>query len=305
MRYNRTIIMNARTFTTGVQESENLPVNPISHLVMTMRFLNVTDEATLAEVLTALDNIEVLWNGQAIFQMNGTDTFRLNMALFGQTPFLSNQVATDNAARWISLILPFSNKLYDPEQGLPATKKGTLQARLTRSASDAAIDGQTIILEAIEMMDAQPKKTLKCTTLTRTPTATGDLDVDIPREGELAGLLVFGTTVPTSTAFTKTINDMRLLVNNNEEYVTQGIWEGLRGEHSWRMGQEKGAVTADTAPNDDNHVFIDLDPRHDDSYLLNTEPLNDLKLRVNAGDTNALRVIPVRKVDAARFANAA
>jgi len=302
MMFNRTVAIPATTFTASVILTNVLPVNPISHLVLQYRFLNVTDEATLSEILTTLDNIEVLHNGQAITQINGLDLFRLNMHLFGNTPLVANQVATDNAARWITLIVPFGRKLYNPGFGIPATKAGQLQIRLTRSSSDAALDGQTMTVECVEMLGAQPAETLKTTTVTPAAPAVGDNSVDIPREGKLSGILVFATTVPTGTAFTKTVNSLRLLVDNKEQYITLGNWEALRGEHSWQMGQEKGAVTADGAPNDDNYLFIDLDPVGDGSYLLPTDGLNSLSWIMNAGDTNAWRFIPIRLVPSSRYA---
>lgn len=302
MKFNRTVVLPATTFTASLILSGNLPTNPISHLVLQYRFLNVTDEATLAEILATITNIEILHNGQAITQISADDLYRLNMALYGQTPFVSNQVATDNAARWLTLIVPFGRVCYRPTQGIPATKSGQLTFRVTRSASDAAIDGQTLTIEAIEMLGATPETTLKLTSMTPVAPATGDNTVDLPREGKLAGLLAFGTTFPTSTAFTKTINSLKLMVNNKEDYITLGNWEALRGEQSRVMGQEKGAVTADGATNDESYVYVDLDPLHDGSYLLDTDPLNSLALIVNAGDTNAYRFVPVRYVPSDRYA---
>lgn len=301
MMYNRTVVQPAIAFAASAQIISVLPTNPISHLIFTMRFLNVTDEATLAEILTAISNVEVLWNGEAITQINGADLFRLNMRMYNNTPFVANQVATDDAARWISMIVPFSRQLYRPTQGIPVTKAGQLQIRCTRSSSDAALSDQTLIVEAIEMLGASPESTMKITSLTPAAPAVGNNTVDIPREGKLAGILAFGTTVPTSTAFTKTINSLQLLVNNKQQYVTLGNWEALRGEGIWHIGQEKGAVTADGAANDEQYVYLDLDPLLDGSYLLETDPLNQLQLQIDAGDTNPYRFIPVRYVDSAHY----
>lgn len=302
MKYNRTVIVNAATFTASTIITNVLPVNPISHLILTMRFLNVTDEATLAEILTQLANIEVLHNGQAITQISGLDLYRLNMHFYGNTPLVANQVATDNAARWISLTVPFSRRPYDVKTAIPPTKSGQLQIRVTRSASDAAADSQTLIVEAVEMLGAAPDKTLKITTLSPVAPAVGDNLIDIPREGFLNAVLAFATTVPTGTAFTKTINSLRMLVNNKEEYVTLGNWEALRGEHQPYMGQERGAVTAGGAPDDDNYVMLDLDPMNDGMFELETDPLNSLSLVNNAGDTNAYRYIIARRVPSSRYA---
>ena len=42
----------------------------------------------------------------------------------------------------------------------------------------------------------------------------------------------------------------------------------------------------------------DFDPNKDDSLLIKTVGLSALQLRINAGDTNALRVLPVELVKA-------
>lgn len=302
MLFNRTVIMPATTMTTAALTPVNLPVNPISHLVVTMRFLNVTDEATLAQILARLASIQVLWNGQAIHQYSADDLFRLNMRLLKTTPLGGNQVATDNAARFISFIVPFSPQPYNPKFGIPATKSGQLTLAIVPSTSEAEADNCVIIVEAVEMLGASPEKTLKITTINPPSPSVGDNDVLLPREGELLGIQAFGTTVPTSTAFTKTINSLILLVNNTPQYVTLGNWEALRGEASLTHGQEKGWVTADGIPNDDNYIYIDLDPLKDQSYLLATDSLNDLMLKVNAGDTNPYRFVLARLVPSARYA---
>src|SRR3989304_1744166 len=132
--------MPATAFTTAVLAPVNLPVNPLSHQSIALRFLNVTDEATLAEALARIADISVLWNGQAISQISATDLFRLNMHMLRNTPFISNQVATDNAARYLPLIPPFPPRLFDPKFGIPATKSGQLTLSITPSTSEAAAD---------------------------------------------------------------------------------------------------------------------------------------------------------------------
>ncbi len=44
------------------------------------------------------------------------------------------------------------------------------------------------------------------------------------------------------------------------------------------------------------HAYWDFDPLWDDEYLLNTVGASDIVARINAGDTNAIRVLPLELV---------
>lgn len=306
MRYNRTVAIPETAFAAaGVPVQGNLPTNPMSHLVLMFRFLNDGAEATLANILAAVANIEVLWNGEQIYQLNGFDAFAFQMHLFGQTPIQGNEVATDNAARWFCLTVPFARVLYMPSRGLPATKSGQLLCRVTPAAAFTAMDGMTLQVEAVEMLGANPEKTMKVTTLNPLIGAAGDNDIDIPREGLLNALMLFATTVPTGTAFTKSINSIQLLNNNKQDYVCLASWEGMRGEHAPWMGEEASWITAGGAPNDDNYIFMDLQPNNVEDWNLDTDPLNQLKLKINSGDTQPIRILPARWVPAADYSNPA
>ncbi len=60
-----------------VQDPVDLPVNPLSHILLTVKALNntgtVTDHRFLIALMRFISNIEVLFKGQAIIQGNLTD----------------------------------------------------------------------------------------------------------------------------------------------------------------------------------------------------------------------------------------
>ncbi len=45
-----------------------------------------------------------------------------------------------------------------------------------------------------------------------------------------------------------------------------------------------------------NYAYMDLDPTGDGTFAMDTKGLSDWALRIDAGDTNALRVIPVQEM---------
>lgn len=296
MEYRKSVIAQDESISAGAVTTYDLPVNPLSHIVFTLKGLNVTDEATLAEILARISKVEVTRYGQNILSMSGADLHKFNAVLFGKMPILRNQVATDNATRALTFILPFGRKLYDPTEGLPATNKGELKLQITLSSTETAIDGIIYQIEAAEMIGASPTKYLKTTTISKTPTSGVDNDVDLPLGNKLAGLLLYSTTVPTTTAWTTTIDKIKFLINNIEKMIVASNWESLHGELLMRVGHlEQYDGSADT---DDlvNYAFVDFFPTGNDDYLVETNGVSDAVLRVTAGDGNAIRILPMEIV---------
>jgi hypothetical protein len=296
MDFLRTVIVNDVTPPADGTYAYDLPVNPLSHLVLTIKALNVTNEATIAEILAMVSNIEVTHRGTNIIQMSAADLFALDCILFGKVPIGLNLIATDNATRAVTLIVPFGRRIMDPSEAFPSSKAGELQLKLTVDIANAGADGLILQVEAVELLDANPSRYLKATTLTKTPAATGALDVDLPIQNHFAGILLYGTTIPATTAWTTTIDQVKLLADNTERLVSLSNWESLHGDLLTRVGHEPGLILASGDDEIAHYAFLDFTPDNRDDFLLDTEPLSALKLRITAGDTNALRVIPIELV---------
>jgi len=314
MEYRRTTLLDDVVPSADETRDDDLPVNPLSHLIITIKVLNNAAKATLSDILSALEMIEVLREGSAIVSISGADLYALDCVLFGHEPWQENVVDTDNAVRALSLILPFGRVLYDPNECLPATRRGELSLRQTVDIADTNYDGYIYQVETVELLDATPKQHLKYTTINYTPSATGEGDVDLPIGLDYAGILLWGTTVPTGTSWTTTIDKLTFLVDNVEKYVRSVNWESLHGSFINRLAPagawgEKIHVenlaaaytqNADTAPEQQvdtdlvNYAYVDFDPLHDDSYLFKSAGVSDLALRIDAGDTNATRIVPVQ-----------
>lgn len=292
----RSVVAQNESVSAGEVITYDLPTNPMSHVYLTLRALNVTDEATLAELLARLQRVEILFRGGAIISMSGADLFAMNAVIFGNMPILGNQIATDNAARYLSLIIPFGRKIFNLQECFPGSNKGELQIQVTMSATETAADNAALQIESVELPSANPTKYLKSTTLSVTPSATGDLDIDLPIANELAGLLLYSTTIPATTAFTTTVSQVKLLANSKELNFAKANWESLHGELLNRVGHRE--AYDGSADNDDiaNYAFMDFTPMGMDDFLINTRDFSSFKLRVNAGDTNAIRVLPVELV---------
>lgn len=291
MFYRHTTLAQDESFAASATITADMGVNPISHLIITLRCLNVTDEGTLTEILARFGTITVTRFGETIFNMTAADLHKWNMIWFRNTPILANQVATDNAARYITLIVPFSRMTFNPLEGLPKTLRGELQVQVTAGSSDAAVDNATLQIEQVEMLDANPKRFVKVTTLTQTMASGSDNDIPLPIGNDYASVTIFSTTVPTGTAFTTTADKVRLLLDNVETGFISSQWESLHGALLQRIGHRQDYDAS--ADNDllANYGIMDFSPNDTDDFLLSTKGKTQSTLRVTAGDANNVRAM--------------
>lgn len=313
--YTRSIIVPEETATADSIDTKDLPVNPISFLLLTLKFLNngTNTKATLANILATLDKVSVIFKGNNVISLSGEDLFAYAYLLWRQICHQVNETNLDNAVRSFTIPIPFGKRPYDPNFAFPATSRGNLIIELDWASSYSNLDGLAYEIEAVELPEATPARFLRCTTLTHTPSATGDVDLSLPIGNPLLMLILYGTTIPTGTTTTRTINSAEILVDNQQRYVTGVNFEGLHNAMGLRakppifyddhihLENTAGTYTqnADTAgaERDDDilaqYGLIDFDPTDDLTYALDTAGLADLKARINAGDTNELRILPV------------
>lgn len=316
----RSVLQNRLTLANSSVTDVNLPPNPLSHVTLSMRFQTSAANVvpTWAQLLAALSAVEVFARGSTVFSMSMADLFAYTCAICKGVPaaFRINDDA-NNATGFLSLIIPFGRKLFDPTECFPATRSGELILRLTRQAADTAFTGIQFTTETIELPEAQPKRFLRGTTLNFSPTVVGDNDFQLYPSTIYAGLLLFSTTVPTGTVFTTTVDRTKLLLNNIEYDISQSNFETLWGEWCLRNAaiasilghthreNTAGAYTqnAETlTPNMDVHplrqyCFHDFDPTGDDMYLVDARNYARVTLRVNAGDTQPARILPIELID--------
>lgn len=290
-KYIKSTIVHEASITAGDVRTDDLPVNPLSHLLITVRGLNVTNEATIAELLARLTSIRVLKRGTAVWDISGTDLFAYNIALLGKAPFVSNQVATDDAVRDITLVLPFGRTLYNPNEAMGSNLRGELQLETTFSATETAVDNLEYIVTAVEMPEANPARHVKVTSASQTPVDGVDNDIPLAIGNPMFALFLFSTTVPTATAETASIENARLLLNNAEVNLGTTLWESLHGELLNRVGH----VQPYDASADDNELanygLVDFSPAGNDEFLLETQGASSLVFRYEGGDTETVRVM--------------
>jgi len=315
--YIHSVLAQNEAVTANTQISYDLPVNPLSFILFTLKFTQ--DKANVQldwdNVDAMVSRFEVLFQGQAIIRMNGSDAEALGNMMYGYEPWITNRYGDDNDYNFFTFLIPMTRFLYSPKEAFPRSTRGQLILQVTYAASFTDIDNVYAQIETVELPDASPEKFLKCTTLSITPTAAGEMDVELPIGNELAAVLFFGTTVPLADANTQTLTYGQMLANNANKYFTQTNFECWRqlaalrhkppiahGYHIHQLDEDAYAQYMDTSVvkyrNDRSiqHLMWDFDPTRDGEYLFNTEGLSQLIARIYAGDTNAIRILPVELI---------
>lgn len=320
MEFLHSVLAQNETVTAGTVVSYDLPVNPLSFILCTLRFQQNKADVQLDwdNVDAMISRLEVLYKGSAIFSANGSDIEALNAMMFGYVPWINNRLGDDNEYTFFTFLIPLGRILYSPREAFPRSTRGELILQITYASSFTDIDGVSAQFETVELPEASPERFLRVTTLSVTPSAAGELDVELPIGNLLSAVLFFGTTVPLADANTQTLTYGQLLRDNKRIYFSHTNFECWRqlaalryqppiahGYHIHQLDSAAYAQYMDTTVvkyrNDRTiqHLFWDFDPLRDDTFLLDTKGASDLVARVYAGDTNALRVLPCELVSAA------
>lgn len=300
--------------TTDADESWLLPTNPISHIAVTMRCLTAAANVVDTAMLLALQllSVQVRFRGSQMWAVSGDDLMRMTACMGVYTPKLYNPAIADNSPRALTLVIPFGRKLLDPNECFPVTSKGELELYISWDAVTSSYDGITLDISTFELPDAKPKQFLRATTMSDTPTATGDKDYDLPRLAPLCGIGIFQTaSYPTNA--TPTINAIKVLLNNLDTGYTDidpvtmralspwGPAESVASDITTQLENAAASYTQNVLSTglhtltgaDRDFMYLNYDPLMDGLHLLQGANANDVKLRVNFGATSAIRIIPV------------
>lgn len=295
----------------------DLPVNPLSHILLTLRFAqNLADlSLTFANIAAMIDRIEVLFKGSAVYSMSGIDTLATSLFINNFESWGVNAAGDDDDLRSFTFLIPLTRSLYDPNECFQRSTRGELQLQITYASIFTQIDAASQQIETIELPDASPSRFLKQTTLSVTPTATGQLDINLPIGNPISDLVLFGATIPVGSTATTTINSARILVDNIQEFYALTNFETLHNSAGrlraapgyWAAHDHRllGAIfgqfddTSAVIPENhilSNHLHMGFDVTHDGLYILETAGKSDVIIRIDTGDTGAVRVIPAEVV---------
>lgn len=281
--FTRSSIVKDHTTATEVIE-ENLPINPLSHLIIALDGYNVTDEATLAEIIAFINSVKVTQYGKTIINVQSEDLYGMNCYLYRKTPYLEGKLATDNYRRVLGLVVPFGRRIFDPSECFPSTKKGELKLYVDTTIPTSSLDNSTINIASIELPGANPQKYLKSVMHTiAAPGATGDNEWDLPIGNEIVAIQLRMTTFDQAGSHSYGVDEVSVLVDNNETGYVSSRTQDLAAEMAFRVNGQHGEVAAQGPVAPPDMVWIDYDPHGDGQWLLQTSGKSRVHTVLNMG----------------------
>lgn len=304
-------------------EVVDLPVNPLSVILIHISPLNETDTITtyslISALLSALDTVRVTHKGASIVDVRGDDLAMVSMMWHRMPIWQSGAWETTDFRRSIVLPIVFGRKAYMANECFPATKKGELQLTMTWDIADTGFDGLRRSIETIELPDAAPTHVQKVTTLAQSFGAAGQNDVDVPIGNVIRALLCWGASGWTGATPAPTWGALSVYVNNLQRGYSATDWEvsrALRGlcgipyppsfEHIHSV-DASGVAREDTLEpqmelsKDHYYTLLDFDPLQNDEYSLDTEGASRVHVRATAEAAETVRVLPIEKVPVSRY----
>lgn len=315
-------VQNQNQGADGVFTHE-LAVNPLSVVLINLRPLNDTGTLTnFAQYLTICDSINrvsILHRGQSVVSMTGRDAAVLAFIRHGCQMQQNNNDDVNNDRRCVTLPIFMGRRAYDTSSCFPASRSGELILQLDLDDADAGYDDLQYTVETIELLGASPREYERKVQLTRTFSATGINDVDMPIGNVIRGVLLFGTTAfvggspaPSWGRVSLVADGVEVGYSGTDFEVAHGL-QGLLGVgiprydgHTHRFEDTAGAVSdvETNAPGEievgsggwQNYAFLNLDPLLDDAHAIDTSQVSRLQIRADAETADAVRAIPIERI---------
>lgn len=321
----RTVVVQNRAEAADRTFQEDLPVNPLSVVLITLRGdLVAADVVTpLVDILGTMPDVSVQFRGQDIVHGSLADLAVLGAVAHGWSPWGQKiQDAIDET--WtVTVPILLGRRPYDPLECFPAVRRGELRMEATIDVTLNNANLEEVQIETVEMLDGNPTHFIKYATNQHTFTGTGQERVRLPIGNPLTGCLLFGTTVPTAAVRTATWEQLRIKLDNVEYAYARTNWDSLSGEMGRRLRgfpdfvaqhvhrfNGAAAAFANTLTNQrdsgilDSYAYLDFDPLMERTGQLETTGRADVEIQRDAGTADLGRFIPIELVAVAGAAAA-
>jgi len=226
---------------------------------------------SLSEIAGIISKVQVKLSGRIVTELSGQDLLAYNVLVLGKEP-LYVIPANDNEYGFLSgLKLPLSL----------AAGEHVLSLRFLYGSATTR-DTEKLTLATEEYETAVEEGHYEIPTFSWTPPSTGAFNtaLDTTFGGTLHGMLIYSTTIPTATADTATVRELRILMNG--EMVYEGTIEDIRSDARYPADSTLRSIT-------DNYLYIDFTKSP-------IEAGARVEVQIKSDDTNEVRILPVIKV---------
>ena len=320
-RFLHSIVRPIADFPAGTVGPVDLPVNPLSLILLRFELTDAADgaaaiESPVDDLLTNVNSVIIKHKGENIIAGTLRDLVAVNALVGRRFPGWDRVNSRTGDIRTVVVPLAFSRKSYDPLECFPATSRGNLTLEITRAANPASYTDVNMSIEAVELIEASPAKYLKYTPNAQTA-VVGQFDQALPIGNPYLGLLFFDTAIATLDTIVSSWGAVKLLKDNIEQYYPLSDAVTLAGMLNMQMRQAfpewghvhatidaiaAGALTSDfktpVSQGLRGYFYMDFDPNGDDMYMMETQGASDIKVRAVGTSATAVRVTPVELVSA-------
>lgn len=319
MRFLHSIVKTNTDFPAGAFPTIDLPVNPLSMLLLNFELTNGNPAAgavykAVDDLLDNVTSVIVKHKGENIIAGALKDLLVVNMLTSARRLGWSHLTDVSAAVRRLTVPLCFGRRPYNPKECFPATSRGNLTLDITRAANPASFTDVNLTVESVELIEANPEQYLKYTPNSQTA-VVGTYDQALPIGNKYARLVFFDTGLATLTTGVSSWGQVKLLKDNVEQYYplsdaqtlagllnsqvgTDGVFAGHRHQTVTAVGAGVFTDEADEAASKGlrGYFSMDFDPNDDDMYLMDTAGAADIKIRAVGTSATAVRVTPVELV---------
>jgi len=286
-------VVTERALAAGVNGPFDLPVNPISFVLLHMRWETGLNPADYQQILAAFDNITITFKGTSILNMNGVDLARMVQFLWGMGVNIENFNQVTGNLGSITLPIPFTRVPFWMNEAFPATRRGELVISITRPAAVANLTNPVFAVETVTLLEADPTQFIKLVTLSRA-VAIGDADMELPIGNPFLGMQIFAPTAMGVAPISESIRRYRLMLDNVEFNIGDASFDAHRAISFLRAGGWNDFIALPSLARNYNHV--DFDPLKDEGYLVETEGRASVRLRFVPDVATTVRVTPIELV---------
>jgi hypothetical protein len=318
-RFLQSIVRPNTDFPAGAFATIDLPVNPLSLILLNFELTDAADgaaaiESALDDLLTNVTSVIIKHKGENIISGTLRDLVAVNAVIGRRFPGWDRMNSRTGNIRRVTIMLGFGRRGYDPMECFPATSRGNLTLDITRAANPAAFTDVNLTVEAVELIEANPTRYLKYTPNAQTA-VVGQFDQALPIGNPYLGLLFFDTAMATLDTIVTSWGTVKLLKDNIEQYYPLSDAPTLAGMLNSQMRQAfpewghvhatidaiaAGALTSDfktpVSQGLRGYFYMDFDPNGDDMYMMETQGAADIKIRAVGTSATAVRVTPIELV---------
>lgn len=323
MKFIQSILTHDVAFAAPVVYTVDLPVNPLSHILITLKLAAlapvVTEVPAFLSIMSMMERIEVLYKGSAVYSLNGIDCFASGILVNNFESWGVNAVDLTDAEWAVTFLVPMTRILYSPIECFPRSTRGELILQITPQTTFLHFDDVRLQIETVELPDASPQQFIKQTTKAATIPAVGQYDIELPIGNDISELVLYGATIPKDDGDLPNFNLMEILVDNVNQFYPEsnfdtihnmaGRMRGVPGYWGYHLHETPvtpavaGGPTTTVQPANHvipNHLHLPFDIFRNGEYALKTQGASDVVLRLDAGtagaDVGAIRCIPVEVV---------